>query len=242
MRQATSTRALRRLQRAAPHIRQVRCGAPWRVVVIGEFNAGKTTLINALLGEALLPTSVVANTRLVTVVSFAASARMSLEHFDRTRATIDRAMLARPAAQVARRLHIALPHAALKTLCLIDTPGLAAGDATIEHHIHRALSRADVVVWCTPAMQAWKATEQTIWLGLPERIRSKGILAITFADAIGSSGDAARLIARLNAEAGPYFAGIVRMPGIRRTPEGKGVRAPARQASPFPAAFATRRS
>ena len=217
MRQATATRALRRLQAAAPHIRQVRCGAPWRVVVIGEFNAGKTTLINALLGEALLPTSVLANTRLVTVVSFAARARMLLECFDRTRATIDRAMLARPAAQVARRLHIGLPHAALKTLCLIDTPGLAAGDAAIEHHIHRALSRADVVVWCTPAMQAWKATEQTIWLGLPERIRSKGILAITFADAIDSSDDAARLIARLNAEAGPYFTGIARMPGVTRT-------------------------
>jgi GTPase Era involved in 16S rRNA processing len=218
MRQATSTRALRRLQRAAPHIRQVRCGAPWRVVVIGEFNAGKTTLINALLGEALLPASVVANTRLVTVVSFAARARMSLELFDRTRATIDRAMLVCPAALVARRLHIALPHAALKTLSLIDTPGLSAGDAAIEHRVHGALSRADVVVWCTPAMQAWKATEQTIWLGLPERIRSKGILAITFADAIGSPGDATQLMARLNAEAGPYFAGIVRMPGIRRTP------------------------
>jgi GTPase Era involved in 16S rRNA processing len=213
MRQAASTRPLRRLLAVAPHIRRARCGAPWRVVVIGEFNAGKTTLINALLGEALLPTSVVANTRLVTVVSFAARARMSLEHFDRTRATIDRAMLAFPAAQFARRLHIAVPHTAPKTLCLIDTPGLAADDAAIEHHIHRALSRADVVVWCTPAMQAWKATEQTIWLGQPERIRSKGILAITFADSIGSSGDATRLVARLT-----YFAGIVRMPGITRTP------------------------
>ena len=226
MRQAASTRALRRLQAAVPRIRQARRGVPWRVVVIGEFNAGKTTLINALLGEALLQTSVVANTRLVTVVSFAASARMSLEHCDGTRATIDRAMLC--PAQAARRLHIAVPHAALKTLCLIDTPGLGVGDVTIERRIRRALSRADVVVWCTPAVQAWKASEQTIWLGLPERIRKKGILAVTFADAIGSSGDATRLIARLNAEAGPYFAAIVRMPGIAKAPPRRG--GPARAA------------
>jgi ribosome biogenesis GTPase A len=196
-RQATSTRALRLLQAAVPHIRHPRRGAPWRVMVIGEFNAEKTTLINALLGEALLPTSVLANTRLVTIVRFASRPGMSLEHVDRTRAAIDQTALACPAADDARRLHIALPHATLKTLCLIDTPGLAGSDAAIERHIHRALSRADVVVWCTPAMQAWKASEQTIWLGLPEHIRRKGCWHRANAGACKDAGSPWRASARL---------------------------------------------
>jgi GTPase Era involved in 16S rRNA processing len=154
------------------------------------------------------------------VVSYAAAHATSLERSDGRRAAIGHRLLSSPAADVARRLHVALPHPALKRLRLIDTPGFAGGDAPIESQIRRAVSRADVVVWCTPAMQAWKASEQATWLGLPERVRSRGILAITFADAIGSAGDARRLMARLTAEAGSFFHGIVMMPAARLSGRG----------------------
>lgn len=39
-----------------------------RVLVVGEFNAGKSSLINALLGETLLPTGVTPTTSLVTTI------------------------------------------------------------------------------------------------------------------------------------------------------------------------------
>src|SRR5262249_35077076 len=70
-------------------------------------------------------------------------------------------------------------------------------------------SRADHVIWCTPAMQAWKASEERAWLSLPKKRRERGVVAVTFEDAIASPADAGRLLGRLQAEAGAHFRRIV---------------------------------
>ena len=49
----------------------VRKASPVRVAVIGEFNSGKTTLLNALLGAAVLPASFITHTAYPTVIRFA---------------------------------------------------------------------------------------------------------------------------------------------------------------------------
>ena len=47
----------------------------------------------------------------------------------------------------------------------------------------RSLCRnADLVLWCTSALQAWKASERDFWLSLPARVRDKGVLVLTFGD------------------------------------------------------------
>ena len=197
----------RLIEGAAQRCRSVR-GAPLRVIVIGEFNAVKTTLINTLLGEALLPTSIVGSTRFLTVVRFAARPRVSIEGFDGRREAIEVGQLCCLPAEMARRVHVGLPREVLKRAAFIDTPSLGANTGR-ERLTVACCSRADVVMWCTPAMQAWKASEQGLWLGLPERVRRKGILAITFADAIPSARDRARLIGRLHAEAGRLFRDVL---------------------------------
>ena len=58
-------------------------------------------------------------------------------------------------------------------------------------------------------MQAWKASEERAWLALSERVRMRGILAVTFTDEIASPSDVSRLMERLKAEAGPYFRKVV---------------------------------
>ncbi|HTP64244.1 MAG TPA: dynamin family protein [Geobacteraceae bacterium] len=42
----------------------------FNILVVGQFNRGKTTLINALIGEALLPVGVIPLTSVVTVLSY----------------------------------------------------------------------------------------------------------------------------------------------------------------------------
>jgi GTPase Era involved in 16S rRNA processing len=181
---------------------------PLRVAVTGEFGAGKTSLINALLGGEILPAGVVVRTRLITVIGFAPRRRATVETAERRRIAIPWTSLSCP-PPAARRLHVGLPLARLARLRLIDAPGLGQGDWEMEQRTLRACSRADIVVWCTPAVQAWKASEQRAWLGLSERVRRSGILAVTFSDAVTAPGDAERLLARLTAEAGPLFDEIV---------------------------------
>ncbi len=46
------------------------CSHTFNILVVGQFNRGKTTLINALIGQALLPVGVIPLTSVVTVLSY----------------------------------------------------------------------------------------------------------------------------------------------------------------------------
>ncbi|RMF69495.1 MAG: hypothetical protein D6743_01765, partial [Calditrichaeota bacterium] len=57
----------------------------FNLVVMGQFKRGKSTLINALLGEALLPTAVVPLTSVVTVVRYGTQTEAEVAFQDGTR-------------------------------------------------------------------------------------------------------------------------------------------------------------
>jgi GTPase Era involved in 16S rRNA processing len=180
-----------------------------RIAVVGEFNSGKTTLVNALLGAPVLPTGFTLHTAFQTVISYAPRPRLAAELAQRKRIAIAWEHLTKDAPAGIRRLHVGMPLARLEALKVIDTPGLGYAVDGADHEVLAACRRADVVIWCTPAVQAWKASEERAWLTLPERVRRRGILAVTFLDAVGSASDARRVMARLDAEAGALFRSVV---------------------------------
>jgi Dynamin family len=182
---------------------------PVRVVVIGEFNSGKTTLVNTLVGAAVLPASFTAHTPYPTVVRYAAKPSLRAEIAQRRRVPVAWDEVYGGPLPHIRRLHVGVPLDRLRTLCAVDTPGLGLGDDIMDARSLRSCRTADVVIWCTPAMQAWKASEQQVWLALPKAVRRRGILAVTFVDQLRSAGDAARLLARLRTEAAPLFRRMV---------------------------------
>ena len=180
-----------------------------RVAVIGEFNSGKTTLLNALLGASVLPASFITHTAYPTVLRFAPRPRLSAEVAGRRRVAFAWEDLDGAPSHHIQRLHVGMPLDRLKTLHAIDTPGLGLGDPVLEERTIRACRTADLIIWCTPAMQAWKASEQSVWLSMPRSVRRRGILAVTFMDALNTPRDAVRLMARLHADAGDLFGRIV---------------------------------
>lgn len=182
---------------------------PVRVAVIGEFNSGKTTLVNALLGAPVLPTSFTTHTVYTTVVRFAARPSLRAEIAQRRRVPIAWDEVDSGPAQHICRLHVGMPLDPLRTLRAIDTRGLGLGDESVDTRTLRSCRTADVVIWCTPAMQAWKASEQRAWLALPKSVRGRGILAVTFMDQLRSASDASRLLTRLRTDAAPLFRRMV---------------------------------
>lgn len=54
----------------------------FNLLVLGEFKRGKSTLINALLGQNVMPTGVLPLTSVVTIVSYGATAQLTLIHND----------------------------------------------------------------------------------------------------------------------------------------------------------------
>jgi hypothetical protein len=182
---------------------------PARIVVIGEFNSGKTTLVNALLGAQVLPTSFTRHTAYPTVVGFAAKPRLRAEVAGRRRVAVPWSSIDGTPGGHIRRLHVGMPLDRLRTLRAVDTPGFGLGNEEDEARTLMACRGADTVIWCTPAMQAWKASELRTWLALPRAVRRRGVLAVTFMDALPSQGDAGRLLTRLHMDAGPHFRKIV---------------------------------
>jgi hypothetical protein len=190
-------RALGRVARAARR--------PLRLAILGESNAGKSSLANLLAGEATLPALPVANTRLPTLLQYAAAASACALFASGARQTLSGSTKI-PSGPIIR-VEVGLPIETLKRVEILDFPGSAnplfptSLPDVLRHGI-------DAAVWATVATQAWRETERIAWLALPKRVRSRGLLAVTHCDLIASAEDFRRLRLRLSSDAGPYFQGM----------------------------------
>jgi len=194
--------------RLAVRLNQRLLRAP-RVCVLGELNSGKSSLVNVLLGNAVLPTSACANTRLPIRIFRSNRSTLAIETGDHERVEISSDQLTPDLLSDAVMLHAGLPLERLESFEIVDTPGLQSGDERLCDRATDACRQSHLAIWCSTATQAWKASELGIWQSLPKRLRMNGILAVTFKDTIGSREDEGRLWARIKAEAAPHFKTVV---------------------------------
>jgi hypothetical protein len=144
------------------------------VLVLGEFNRGKSALINSMLGQAWLPTGVAPTTRVVTEVRFAAEERIEVHYRDGVCQQVDRQTLAALAggnaatsaagddASLPTRAVLHLPVPVLRHLTFIDTPGLNDPDNVPPEVIYDLLPRCDVALFVLAASFALSHSERTI--------------------------------------------------------------------------------
>jgi GTPase Era involved in 16S rRNA processing len=181
---------------------------PFRVVVLGEANSGKTTLINHILGNDLLATDVIQNTRSAVLVRYATQPLIELREADGRRHPIKpgsgQGLVVGPGATI----EVGVPLSRLATMEIVDTPGLTDGDPGAERAAWR---KADIAVWCTIATQAWRASEIAAWRSLGRR-PATSLLAVTRTDLLGEV-DRGKVAHRLAVEAGPMFRAVVLVAG-----------------------------
>jgi hypothetical protein len=123
--------------RTAAGIRQVlaRLDGPLQVAVAGRIKAGKSTLVNALVGRRIAPTDVGECTRLVTRFQYGTVDRLEVVYADGRRTTRplapDGGIPADLGVDNAEVSHLAayLPSGLLAGITVIDTPGLGSLDA-----------------------------------------------------------------------------------------------------------------
>ena len=153
-------------------------GRPVRVAIVGEFNAGKSTFINAMIGADVAPTGVLPTTATLHHLRYAPDpiARILLSSASpsegRTkerivplgdlRATLKSLQAADPDGTPIRRVEILLPLASLTRVEILDTPGFNAPDARHTKAARAAFEEADAAIWLLDAAQAMKQTERAI--------------------------------------------------------------------------------
>lgn len=112
---------------------------PLRVAVAGKVKAGKSTLLNALVGEELAPTDAGECTKIVTWYRDGVTYKVMLHPkvgesrqapFTHDAGAIDIDLGKTPAEEV-DRLEVDWPSAALKKMTLIDTPGIGSLSADV---------------------------------------------------------------------------------------------------------------
>jgi len=180
---------------------------PMRVVVLGEHNSGKTTLINAILGRKLMPTAVVANTPVSVSVRYGSFANIRAQMECGTWYEIEgSSSLDGLKGRGLRSVEISAPHPLLKRFELVDTPATEDPRASIQG--------ADFVIWCTNAAQAWSETERRAWMGLPRRCRRLGVLVASHVDVLDTQQDREKVMQRLQDLAGELFEEIHFVNGV----------------------------
>lgn len=117
--------------------------SPPRIVIVGRLKAGKSTLVNALIGAPVAETAALEATNVVSVYQDGAPARAETVLIDGTRRPVDTVRgqvtaLPVPVEQIAY-LHRWLPSAAIRDYTLVDTPGLATLTAENETRTRRVL-------------------------------------------------------------------------------------------------------
>ena len=172
-----------------------------RVLIAGEFSAGKTQLINGLVGEMLLPSNVTSTSLPPVWIAHGAAEKSAVDLTEQVhpRASFD-------GISVSETLYCLLSSGSdfVSKVELIDTPGNSDPNIPSECW-ERMLDYADMVVWCTNATQAWRQSEKAVWDDMPEHLRKNATLLITHADRLADTRSRDRVLRRLKREAGSYF-------------------------------------
>lgn len=125
-----------------------RLDGPLRLAIAGRVKAGKSTLLNALVGENLAPTDAGECTRVVTWYSYGTAPRVVLHPVDGS--PVDRPFQRDDGAlsidlgglrpEQIDHLEVRWPTRRLQGLTLVDTPGIASISTEVSARTHRALT------------------------------------------------------------------------------------------------------
>ena len=173
---------------------------PVRLAIVGEFNAGKSTFINALIGADVAPTGVLPTTATLHHLRWAPDpfAKIlfadGMEPRERIVALGDlRAALRGIDPATVRRVELRLPLASLVSVEILDTPGFNAPDARHADVARSAFEEADAAVWLLDATQAMKQSEREV-LDEARRADLPVQMLVNKADRLGAA-DLARVMA-----------------------------------------------
>lgn len=173
------------------------------IAVMGEFSSGKSTLLNMLVGETILPTQVTA-TRLPPVwFKYGDKAPFWMDKAGQKHA-VDPHNLGSVPINEARFIRIYEKSEHLLQCDMIDTPGISDPNIPTDSWIN-TISYANSVLWCTHAGQAWRESERGQWESLPDRLRENSLLLVTRADKIVSRVDLDKINRRLHRETSNLF-------------------------------------
>ncbi len=142
-------------------------GEQFHLVVLGEFNHGKSTFVNALLGTELLPTGITPTTSAINHLVYAPQPQAKALTMDGEEIELSPSEIAEwvtvagAHSENVRRLEIGYPSEMLENnITLVDTPGVNDLNEQRADITYGYVPRADAVIFLLDAAQALKDSER----------------------------------------------------------------------------------
>lgn len=143
-----------------------RLARPLTIAVMGEFSSGKSTFVNALLGEVVAPMGVLPTTTTINVFRRGPSGGARVHNRDGSIATVAKhdihaflQGLDDVAASRVRHIEIERTSARMGDAAVVDTPGLNALDSFHERVAREFVDEADAIIWIFSATRGGAASE-----------------------------------------------------------------------------------
>lgn len=134
------------------------------VVIIGEFNAGKSTFVNALLGAEVLPTGITPTTEVIELIRYNETPQL------------------KPKVEEGGSLRVwAHPNTGAPGVAIVDTPGTGSVFQQHERIAKDFLHRSDLVIFLLSAKRAFANTER-LYLEMAKNYGKKIILVVNQID------------------------------------------------------------
>lgn len=178
---------------------------PFTLVVCGDFKRGKSSLINALLGEEVVTTDVTTETVTLNRISYGSHANEAVLRGGRKMMLSDEELcktklrtLMKETGETITQLNIVRPLELLKDITIIDTPGLGDAFEDFSEMVGDALVQADAVIYVFAVNYPLSQHEQMF---LKTAILPQGytelFLVVNFCDTITSENDLERMEAMI---------------------------------------------
>ncbi|MEH6949151.1 dynamin family protein [Bacillus sp. JJ634] len=154
-------------------------------VVVGEFSTGKSSFLNALIEQDILPTGVTPTTATINIVKYGEEDRITINKFDGTKlfntdtdVLKDFIAMKIEQAEEIDTIEIERPIAFLKPkIVLVDTPGLNDVNALRSDITYQYIPRADVVFYLLDCRRPLRSTEYEF---ISETLLAQGLNRIIF--------------------------------------------------------------
>ena len=177
-----------------------------RLILMGEFSSGKSTLSNILLGGPTLPMQVTA-TRLPPVhVSYGEPSAYAITR-DGNQVEVDLSNLGDMTPEMIRSIHLTMVSDTLELCDLVDMPGISDPNMPTDTW-DEVVRKTDHVIWCTHATQAWRQSEAAFWDRMRDTTSGQNLLLVTQFDKLRNARDQSRVLSRTVKETEGKFMAV----------------------------------
>lgn len=138
---------------------------PMQIAIIGQFSSGKSTFLNALLGQDILPTGITPITSKVCKICYGEDYILEILYKDGRKVLQNIDFLHKLSRENSQNIHhfcLYAPILFLKEINFLDTPGFNSQNSDDTHTTLKILENVDGIIWLTLIDNAGKNSEKAL--------------------------------------------------------------------------------